>query len=77
MLVADTRSIAAAHDQFNRAIKLVPLGEIAAQTNLVGADKKVLIGSGAIREVPDWHLTRYAAYLVAMNGDPSKPEIAT
>lgn len=37
----------------------------------------VTLGSGAEREVPDWHLTRYAAYLVAMNGDPIKPEIAT
>lgn len=26
--------------------------------------------------VQDWHLSRFAAYLVAMNGDPRKPEIA-
>ncbi|WP_434922917.1 phage antirepressor KilAC domain-containing protein [Glutamicibacter sp. PAEs-4] len=24
----------------------------------------------------DWHLSRFAAYLVAMNGDPNKPEVA-
>ncbi|MHC9685641.1 phage antirepressor KilAC domain-containing protein [Corynebacterium diphtheriae] len=30
--------------------------------------------SGRPRE--DFHLTRFAAYLVAMNGDPNKPEVA-
>ena len=37
--------------------------------------KMVRIGSGAEREREDWYLTRYACYLVAMNGDSSKPEI--
>lgn len=41
-----------------------------------GAGKMVSLGSGSVREVPDVHLSRFAAYLVAMNGDPRKPEIA-
>jgi len=36
----------------------------------------VKIGSRAERPTEDYHLTRYACYLVAMNGDPRKPEIA-
>ena len=32
-------------------------------------------GRGSI-EATDWHLDRMAAYLVAMNGDPNKPEVA-
>lgn len=31
---------------------------------------------GAGRPAEDFHLSRFAAYLVAMNGDPRKPEIA-
>lgn len=38
--------------------------------------KMVVIGSGAEREAADFYLTRAACYLIAMNGNPSKPEIA-
>ena len=38
--------------------------------------KLVESGSGAKRHVKDYFLTRYACYLIAMNGDPSKREIA-
>lgn len=41
-----------------------------------GATRMAPIGSGAVREIRDWRLSRFGAYLVAMNGDPRKPEIA-
>ncbi|MCX5815686.1 MAG: DNA damage-inducible protein D [Proteobacteria bacterium] len=37
--------------------------------------KMVSIGSGAMRERHDYFLTRYACYLVAMNGETSKTEV--
>ncbi|MFN6176206.1 MAG: DNA damage-inducible protein D [Flavobacteriales bacterium] len=38
--------------------------------------KMVALGSGSERAVEDVALTRYACYLIAQNGDPTKPEIA-
>jgi DNA-damage-inducible protein D len=38
--------------------------------------KMVDVGSGAKRQVEDIALTRYACYLIAQNGDPSKDPIA-
>src|SRR5437764_8970813 len=40
------------------------------------ASKMVSIGSGAGRPLEDYNLSRLACYLIAMNGDPRKPEIA-
>jgi DNA-damage-inducible protein D len=38
--------------------------------------KLVGIGSGAQRQIENHFLSRAACYLIAMNGDPTKPEIA-
>ncbi|MEK6676791.1 MAG: DNA damage-inducible protein D [Planctomycetota bacterium] len=44
--------------------------------HFAGAGKMVPLGSGAVRELKDFHLSRFACYLIAQNGDPRKPEIA-
>jgi DNA-damage-inducible protein D len=44
--------------------------------HFAGVGKMVDLGSGSIREVEDFHLSRFACYLIAQNGDPRKPAIA-
>lgn len=44
--------------------------------HFVEVDKMVPLGTGAKRAVEDYILTRYACYLIAQNGDPSKDPIA-
>ncbi len=46
------------------------------KNHFAGASKMVGIGSQADREVEDYHLSRFACYLIAQNGDPRKAEIA-
>lgn len=50
--------------------------DVNSGANFGPADKMVPTGSGAFRRVSDYRLTRYAAYLIAMNGDPRKQQIA-
>lgn len=46
------------------------------EDHFVDVNKMVQLGSGANRNIKDILLTRYACYLIAQNGDPSKTEIA-
>ena len=44
--------------------------------HFIQVDKMVTLGSGSEREVVDYQLSRYACYLIAMNGSPRKKAIA-
>lgn len=48
----------------------------AVEDHFLDIRKMVSLGSGAQREIEDIALTRYACYLIAMNGDPAKDPIA-
>lgn len=64
------------HDAIDRAkVAAHNSGYIVAE-QFPGAGKLVETGSGARRQIEDYHLSRYACYLIAMSGDPRKPEVA-
>jgi DNA-damage-inducible protein D len=48
----------------------------AVSDHFIHMDKMVKIGSGAQRKTEDYHLSRYACYLIVQNADPSKPIVA-
>jgi len=50
---------------------------VNAQYHFVDTTKVIEGGKGAKLERADCYLTRYACYLIAMNGESSKPEVAT
>lgn len=60
----------------HRAVKACDNSEINSEDHFHHLVKMVEVGSGAKREVEDYHLSRYACYLIVQNGDPSKPVIA-
>lgn len=47
-----------------------------SKNHFVDINKKVELGSGAERTIDDIMLSRYACYLIVMNGDPKKEVIA-
>jgi DNA-damage-inducible protein D len=51
-------------------------GDISIADHFVDANKVIIAGKGAKQTLQDYHLSRYACYLIAQNGDPRKPEIA-
>jgi DNA-damage-inducible protein D len=63
-------------EAIERAMISCEQSENKAGHHFAGAGKMVELGSGSIRKVEDYHLSRFACYLIAQNGDPRKVEIA-
>ena len=63
-------------DAINRAMVSCQQSGNIPQNHFAGAGKMVDLGSGSNRTIDDYHLSRFACYLIAQNGDPRKPEIA-
>lgn len=49
----------------------------AVSDHFVDTNKVITAGKGAKHEVKDYFLSRFSCYLIAQNGDPRKPEIAS
>ena len=63
-------------DAIKRAITSCKNSGNEPHYHFAGAGKPIEGGKGAVQLVNDYHLSRFACYLIAQNGDPRKPEIA-
>jgi DNA-damage-inducible protein D len=72
------------YDQWRRFVDAINRAKTSCEQSgnlpgdhFAGAGKMITLGKGGQRNVSDYHLSRFACYLIAQNGDPRKPEIAT
>jgi DNA-damage-inducible protein D len=63
-------------DAINRAMSACEQSGNKQGNHFAGAGKPISGGKGAVQVVTDFHLSRFACYLIAQNGDPRKPAIA-
>lgn len=63
-------------DAIKRAMTSCEASGNNANYHFAGVGKPIPGGKGAVQIVNDFHLSRFACYLIAQNGDPRKQEIA-
>jgi DNA-damage-inducible protein D len=63
-------------DAIRRAMSSCEQSGNECDHHFAGAGKPIPGGKGAVQIVDDYHLSRFACYLIAQNGDPRKPAIA-
>ncbi len=64
-------------DAIKRAKESCATVGASCSNHFADVGKMVVTGDGANRIIGDIALSRFACYLIAMNGDPTKPEIAS
>jgi DNA-damage-inducible protein D len=64
------------HTAIKRAMTACETSGQQVSDHFIAVNKMIEAGKGAKRQVQDYSLSRYACYLIAMNGDPGKPVIA-
>ena len=70
-IVACSNSKIGINEHFGDVDKMI---EISVSDHFVGVDKMVEIGSGAMKNILDYKLSRYACYLIAQNADSRKKD---
>lgn len=63
-------------DAIKRAITSCESSGNDPDYHFASAGKPIVGGKGAVQVAADYHLSRFACYLIAQNGDPRKTEIA-
>ena len=72
-IVACSNSKIGINEHFGDVDKMI---EISVSDHFVGVDKMVEIGSGAMKNILDYKLSRYACYLIAQSADSRKKIVA-
>ncbi len=63
-------------DAIQRAIESCRNNGNTVESHFTPSEKKIVGGHGSLQSAKDWLLSRYGCWLIAMNGDVRKPEVA-